>query len=237
MADIKLKAQKREITGRKVKNLRKEGLIPANVFGKKTKSVSISLKKEDFESVFSQAGETGIMKLTLGGEKEERPVLVQNVQKQPVTGEILHVDLHQIVLTEKVTASIPVELSGEAPAAEQKLGILIQNVSEIEVEALPTDLPERFVVDVSKLENVGDEVTLKGISFDRNKVKPLTDENLVLAQIEPLAEEEEKVVPPVEEGVEEAVEEGAEAPAEGEETKATEEDEKLAEGDKEEKKE
>ncbi len=220
MQEVKLKAEKREVLGRKVKNLRKEQLIPANVYGKNTKSVAVSLKKDEFKKVFSEAGETGIVKLTVGKEKEERPILIQNIQRDPLTEEPLHVDLRQIILTEKITAMVPVELSGEAPAVQQKLGILIQTVSEIEVEALPMDLPEHFMVDVSKLVKVGDEVTLKDLSFDRAKIKPLVEEDLVLARIEPLAEEEKVVVPAAEEvpAEGEAVPtEGAEKPAEGEE--------------------
>jgi large subunit ribosomal protein L25 len=240
MADIKLNAQKRELTGRKVKNLRKEGLIPANVFGKKTDSLAVSLKKDEFSQVFSDAGETSVIKLIVEGEKDERPILIQNIHRDPISGQSLHVDLHQIILTEKVSAPVPVELSGEAPAVEQKLGILIQTVSEIEVEALPMDLPEQFVVDVSKLENVGDEVTLKDISFDRAKITPMVEEGLVLARIEPLAEEEKKVEVPAEEAVEEGAEGGKEVPAKGEEEKEgkkKETEEKSAEGGGEKKKE
>jgi large subunit ribosomal protein L25 len=220
MAEIKLKAQKREVTGRKVKKLRQEGLVPANVYGKNTHSAALTLKKDEFAKVFGQAGETSIVKLTVEGEKEERSILIQNVQLHPLTDEPLHVDLRQIILTEKITAMIPVELTGEAPAVAQKLGILIQTVNELEVEALPMDLPEHFVVDVSNLANVDDEVTLKGLSFDRSKIKPSVEENTVLARVEPLAKEEKVEAPPVEEvPAEEAPAEGGEVPAEEKEEK------------------
>ncbi len=199
MQEIKLKAQKREIVGRKVKKIRKEGLIPANVYGKKTKSLAIALQIEDFEKVYAEAGETGVVKLSVEGEKEERPILIQNLQKDPVTEEALHVDLRQIILTEKITAKVPVEIVGEAPAAQQKIGILIQTVSEIEVEALPMDLPEKFTVDVSKLANVGDEIIVKEITVDRSKVQLNAEDNLVVAKIEPLAAEEVVAPPPAEE--------------------------------------
>ncbi len=232
MAEIKLKAQKRKVTGRKVKQLRQAGLVPANVYGKNIHSQALTLKKEELAKVFEQAGETGIVKLTLEGEKEERPILIQNLQRHPLTQEPLHVDLRQIILTEKITAMIPVELSGEAPAVAQKLGILIQTVNELEVEALPTDLPEHFVVDVSKLEQVGDEVTVKDLVYDKNKVEILTeDTELTLAKIEPLAEEEKVEAPPTEEvPAEEAVPaEGEVTPTEGEEAKPEEKKEEKKE--------
>lgn len=212
MKEIKLSAQKREITGRKVKQVRAKGLIPANVFGKKIKSLAVSLKKEDFEKVFKEAGETAVVKLLVEGEKEERPILIQNIQRDPLDESTLHVDLRQIILTEKIKAMVPVVISGEAPAVQQKLGILIQTVSEIEVEALPLDLPEHFLVDVTKLNNVGDQIALKDLDFDKKKVEPQIGGETVLARIEPLAAEE-KVEAPV---AAEAVAEGAVLPAEGE---------------------
>ncbi len=216
MPEIKLTAQKRTLVGKKVKKLRKEGLIPANIFGKKIKSQSLSLDKKEFEKVFEEVGETRIVNLEVEGEKEGRPVMIQNLQKNPVTEEILHADLRQVILTEKVTADIPVEMTGEAPAAEQKLGILIQNISEIEVEALPLDLPEKFVVDVSGLVNVGDEILVKSIKVNKSKVELKIDENQVVVKIEPLAKEE-VAPPPAEEVVGEEAGEGAPGAVEGEE--------------------
>lgn len=215
MAEIKMNAAKRDLVGRKVKNIRKQGQIPANIYGKKIKSQSLSIDKKEFEKVFDQAGETGIVQLSVEGDKETHPVMIQNLQRHPVSDEILHVDLRQVILTEKITAKIPVEMTGEAPAAAQKLGILIQNISEIEVEALPLDLPEKFAVDVSSLVNVGDEILVKDLSVDKSKVELKVEENLVVAKIEPLAAEE--VVPVVEAPVEgEAAEiSGEEKPAEG----------------------
>ncbi len=216
MPEIKLTAQKRTLVGKKVKKLRKEGLIPANIFGKKIKSQSLSLDKKEFEKVFEEVGETRIVNLEVEGEKEGRPVMIQNLQKNPVTEEILHADLRQVILTEKVTADIPVEMTGEAPAAEQKLGILIQNISEIEVEALPLDLPEKFVVDVSGLVNVGDEILVESIKIDKSKVELKIDANQVVVKIEPLAKEE-VAPPPAEEVVGEEAGEGAPGEVEGEE--------------------
>lgn len=190
MQEIKLNASKRDLVGRKVKTLRSKGLLPANLFGKKIKSQSLTLESKVFEKVFAKAGETGIVQLCIEGEKEAHPIMIQNVQKHPVSDDILHADLRQVILTEKVIANIPVEMTGEAPAAAQKLGILIQNVSEIEVEALPLDLPEKFIADVSSLANVGDEVLVKDLSVDKSKVELKVEENLVIAKIEPLAAEE-----------------------------------------------
>jgi len=194
-----LVAKKREIFGRKVKNLRNQGILPANVYGKKIKSEAIAVNLKDFAKIYEEVGETGIVDLKIEGEKELRPVLIHNVQKHPVEGTFLHADFHQVILTEKVTATIPVELIGEAPAETQKLGILVQVISEIEVEALPTDLPEHFQIDVSKLEKVDDAILVKDIQVDRKKIELKIDENQIIAKIEPLAKEEVVTPPPVEE--------------------------------------
>jgi large subunit ribosomal protein L25 len=124
MQEIKLNAKKREVFGKKVKHLRKEGLIPSNVYGKKTKSIALTIDRGEFDKVFKDAGETSVVKLLIDGDKEDRPILIQNIQRSPLTEEPLHVDLRQIVLTEKVTAEIPVEITGESPAVEQKIGRL-----------------------------------------------------------------------------------------------------------------
>jgi large subunit ribosomal protein L25 len=234
MTELKFKATKRELLGRKIKKLRAEGLVPANLYGKKTQSVALTLKLDEFLPLFEKAGETSIVKLTVEGEKEERPVLIKNVQKNPVDGKILHVDFRQIILSEKITAMVPLETEGESPVTTQKIGIFIQTVSEIEVEALPADLPERFVIDISKLENIGDEIKVSDLQVEKG-VEILTEQDLVVAKTEPLAAEEvAPVVEETEEGVEgEEPKEGAES-EEGEEPKDSAEKEESGEEKKEE---
>ncbi len=206
----KLQADKRTVTGRKVKKLRREGLLPANVYGKTVKSQALEVPVKDFQKIYGLVGESGLVDLAVGA--EVKPVLIHNVQLDPVSDEPLHVDFHQVSLTEKTTAMIPVELAGEPPAVEQKIGILIQPLSEVEVEALPQDLPEHLTVDVSKLVNVGDSVTVADIVVDK-KVEILTNAEELVAKIDALAKEEE-IVPPTPAEGEEAVE--GETPAEGE---------------------
>lgn len=199
MVRPKLVSQKREIFGRKVKNLRSQGILPANVYGKKTKSEAITVNFKDFAKIYDEVGEAGIVDLKIEGEKEPRPVLIHNVQKHPVEDTFFHASFRQVILTEKVTATIPVELIGEAPAETQKIGILVQEISEIEIEALPTDLPEHFQVDVSKLEKVDDSILVKNLQVDRKKVELKVGENQIIAKIEPLAKEEVVTPPPIEE--------------------------------------
>lgn len=217
MTSQKLIAQKREGLGRKVKQLRKKEILPGNIYGKKTKSLSIQLSLKDFSKVYKEAGETGLIDLAVEGEKENRPVLIHNVQRSPVKGDYLHVDFHQIVLTEKVKATIPVVFEGISPADTQKLGILVKVIPEIEIEALPTDLPENLPVEIGKLEKVGDFVSVKDLKVDKKKVEIKIAEDQIVAKIEPLAKEEVVAPPPTAEVPAEGV-----APTEGEVSPAAE---------------
>ena len=227
-----LKIEKRKVSGRKVKNLRAEGLVPANIFGKSVKSLSIQTKLADFEDTFKEAGETSIIELLLGSEK--RAVLISNVQYDPITDKVIHIDFHQVNLKEKTTAQVPVMLVGESPAEKQNLGTAVQYINEIEVEALPMDLPEKFEVDISGLEEVDSAVLVKDLKYDKAKIEISVSGDDPVVKVEALRKEEE--VKPVEEETVEG-EEGEEAEGKEGETEGQEpgtegkEDEKEASAD------
>ena len=207
---LTLNAQARTITGRKVKQLRQSGLIPANIFGKKIKSTAISLDSKEFSTVYEQAGETQLIDLIL--EKKTNPVLISEIQIHPVTNDILHIDLHQVDLKEKVTATIPLVFINESPAEKQALGTVVKEVQEIEVTALPSDLPEHIDVDLSTLSEVDQSIHLKDLQFDRSKIETDQDPELILVKVEPPQKEEVIVAPVSTEAV--STEETKEAPTE-----------------------
>jgi large subunit ribosomal protein L25 len=200
-----LKAEERIIKGRKVKKLRKEGFLPGNIYGKKIKSQSVQVNLKDFEKVFKETGETGLFSLIVG--KSEKPVLIHNLQLDPVTDIPLHVDFLQVDLKEKIEADIPVELVGESPAEKQAIGTVVQYINEIQVVALPADLPEKFEVDTSSLVEVDQAILVKDLKYEKNKVEIKTGAEEIVAKVEP-PQKEEVVAPP-------APAEG-EVPAEGE---------------------
>ena len=224
-----LKAEKRKLLGRKVNRLRREGFLPANIYGKKIKSLAIKLSLADFEKVYKAIGETGVVEIVIG--KQKRPVLISNVQLDPVTDKPLHVDFHQIDLKEKTTAAVPVELIGESPAEKQGLGTVVQYLDEIEVEALPKDLPDKFEIDLSKLAKVDQAVQIKDLVVDTKKVKILAEKGQLVVKVEPPRKEEEEVAPPA---PEEEVTEEAEKEAAPEETTEKVEEKPEAEEKKEE---
>jgi len=227
---IKLTVEKRKVTGREVKALRQQGILPANIYGKKEKSLSVQLEAKSFLPVFKEVGETGLIELKVADEKETRPVLIHNVQFHPVDETPLHVDFYQVDLKEKVTTKVPVELIGESPAVKDKIGILIQPLSEVEVEALPADLPEKIEVNISGLKAINGAVAVSDVKLPEG-VKILTEGKEILVKIEPLAKEEvapppaaeeaptEEEVPPEEAAKEVKEEKGGEEEKQPKETK------------------
>lgn len=215
MDKIKLKAEKRKITGRKVKRLREEGVLPGNIYGKKFKSQSIKLDQNEFGEVFGKAGETSLVEIAINGDKHL--TLVKNIQKNPVTDDFVHVDFLKVSLKEKVTAMIPLELVGEAPAEKQGIGTIVQYIDEIEIEALPTDLPEKFELNVVKLKNIDDQLKISDLKIDKDKITIKHEPDQILVRVEEVSEEEIVEPTPAETEGEEGVAEEVEGePKEGE---------------------
>lgn len=230
MDRLSLNAQERKILGKKVKKLRADGFLPGHVFGKGVDGEVVAVRKSDFLKTFHQAGETGLVDLKIGSEKvgssgEVRPVLIRDVQYDPITSQPIHIDFYQVNLSEKVKVAVPVVQIGDEPEAVH-LGeaIVLQTVNELEVEALPTDLPERIEVDISSLKQIDDAITVEQLNVDRSKITVHADpEEIVIklapavsAEMEKLLEEEaaEKAAAAAEAAAE--APEGAAAPVEGE---------------------
>lgn len=210
MAKRVLKTEKRNVLGRKVKRLRREGVLPANIYGKKAKSLAVQVKLDEFQKVFSEAGETGLVELKLNDKVHS--VLIHNVQLDPVTDKPLHIDFLEVDLKEKVTATVPIHLIGESPS-EKEGGVVVQQMHEVEVEALPTDLPEKIEVDISGLLEIDQAIKAGELKVDKTKVEIKEDPERIVVSVAPPAKEEEVAPPPV---AEEAPAEGEAAPTEGE---------------------
>jgi len=198
MTKITLSLEPRIVLGKKVKTLRKQGIIPANIFGNKIKSTPVQVKSTIFRPIYSQAGETQIVYVQVEGEKTDRPVLLTNISYDPMTGDFLHVDLHQVNLKEKVTANVPVEIIGESPAIKDLQATLITSLDEIEVEALPTDLPDHFAVDISLLKSIGDSIKVSDLNIDRTKIEVKVDPETIVVTVAGQQKEEAASAPVVE---------------------------------------
>ncbi len=203
-----LKAEKRVLLGSKVKKLRRLGTIPANVFGHTIVSQAIQVSEVEFNRVYKQAGETSLIWIKIEGEDKERPTLVKALTNNPITGQKYHIDFHQVNLKEKVTANIPVELVGEAQMVKDGQAIIDLNLHEIEVEALPTDLPESIDFDISLLKEIGDSLKVGDVKLS-SEVTVLTDSEMTVVALGALQKEEAPLETEVSEDVTGAVE-GAE---------------------------
>ncbi len=215
MEKITLKAEARKLTGRKVKLLRKKGIIPANIYGRDVKSVSIQVDSKLFREVYRKVHETGIIEIVLG-KGEARPVLVGNVAVHPATDELLHIDFKQVNLKEKVTAQIPVEIIGESPAEKSGIGTAVLLVQELEVEALPGDMIPKFEIDATALTEVDQVVKVSDLKYDSKKIEVKMDLTTIVAKVEPPQKEEVVEVAPA--TTEEGTPEGTELKPEGGET-------------------
>lgn len=222
-ARISLEVKPRTLLGKKVKKLRLDGVIPANIFGQGVTSTSIQVNLNDFSKVYSTAGETGLIELKLDG--KDHPVLVHKIQREPKSDSVLHVDFHQVNLKEKTAAHVPVVLVGSAPIEKSKEGIVLQSLNEIEIEALPTDIPHNIEVNIDSLISVGQSVQVKDLLIDKTKVEIKTDLEATVLSVqtaeikeeepEPEAPAEVEVIGEKEAGEEGEASDGEAAPAEG----------------------
>ncbi|MBP9719473.1 MAG: 50S ribosomal protein L25 [Candidatus Levybacteria bacterium] len=227
-----LTVEKRTVLGKKVHKLRRdEGLLPANIYGKDLASITVQLPIKEFEVMYKEVGTSGLLDVVLDG--TARPVLIHSVQFHPVTRMPQHADFYQVNMKEKVKTSVPLLAIGEAKAVADKIGLLMQPVAEIEVEALPADLPENIEVNVEALAAIGDQILVSDLKAPKG-VDILTEPSQVAIKIDDIISEEAKKQ--AEDDAAAAVEAVAEK-AEGEAANAEEVKEEAKEEKTEEKKE
>lgn len=202
MKNISLAAKTRKEIGKKLNLLRQENKIPAILYGHNIKPHPLFVDKFAFSKVFKIAGESSIIELLID-DKEKKNVLIKDIQKNPRSDEFLHIDFYQVKLTERIKAKVPLVFFGEALAVKEKGGVLVKNIDEIEVEALPSDLPKEIRVDISSLKDFSDVIRIKDIDISA-VVKVLTKQEEIVATTTPPRSEEE--LKKLEEKVEEKVE-------------------------------
>lgn len=213
-----------------VSEIKRAGSVPAVVYGKETESIAVQTDAKELKKLYNDAGESSLVQLKL--DDTERLILFKEPQYDPVTSEMIHMDLYQIKLGEKIKAEVQLVFTGESVAIEQEGGILITNKDKVEIESLPRDLPKEIIVDISVLEKIEDSLSIKDLKVPEG-VEILDDsEDSVVVVTPPREEEGEPVVSEADavEGVEvegETGEEGAkgeagEAKAEGGDTKESE---------------
>ncbi len=158
---FEIKAEPREILGKKVRSQRAAGVLPAVLYGRGFKSLSLSVEAKAFNRLFKQVGETTILNLVVGGEKHN--VLIHELAQHPVSGEIIHVDFFEVRMDEKIKTKVPLVFVGESGAVKAEGGILVHPLKEIEIETLPKDLPKEITVDISVLATFEDRIIVAGL--------------------------------------------------------------------------
>jgi large subunit ribosomal protein L25 len=183
MDSIALEVQKREVLGNKNKALRRSGVTPAHLFGHGVKSQPLQGATAELEGVVRQAGTSRLIGLKVSGEKRARNVLVREVQRQPGTGLLLHVDFYQVRTKERMTVEVPVHVVGDAPVLQSKANSLVIDIPHLHIECLPSRIPSRIDIDVSELTETDDVVRVHDVKTAEGIVV-LNDPELVVVKVE-----------------------------------------------------
>ncbi|RME91271.1 MAG: 50S ribosomal protein L25 [Anaerolineae bacterium] len=187
MEKIVLKATKRDVTGKQVRALRRQGKLPAVLYGHNMPSTPITLNAREAAHVLARLPSSSLVTIELDG--KEYPALVREKQRDFIKNTLLHVDFLAVTMTERIRATVAIEMVGEAPAVKELGAILVTNLDQLEIECLPGDLPERIVVDISGLTEIGSAVHVRDVEVPE-KVDVLTDPDEVIAVITAAREEE-----------------------------------------------
>ena len=209
MEQIELQTDTRKILGKKVKFLRRQGVIPVHLFGHGVESLSLQSEAAQLQRVLAKAGKTKIISLKLDKDKKPRNVMIRETQRDPLTGELLHVDFYQVRMTEKIQVEIPIVLVGEAPALKSKDNMMAQDLYNLTIESLPDKIPPSVELDWSSLAEAAQAIHGRDITLDEG-VTVLNDPGHMVVKIT------SRPVETMEGAAEEEVieEEAAEAPEE-----------------------
>lgn len=214
---VTLNAERRTVLGKQVRHLRREGILPANIFGNQQESIAVQVNAHEMERALKTHGATQLYKLVIAPDGAEDTVIVRHITRQPATNVIQHIDFFHVKMTERMRAKVPVRLTGEAPAVKLYDGVLIQSLDYAEVEALPADLPDALELDISDMEELNTSRHASALKIP-NKVTLQTPEDEIVVSIQAPRVVVEEVPAAEEQPAEGQVAEGEAAPEESPET-------------------
>lgn len=188
--ELELKAETREDVGKKLESLREKGIIPAVVYGSGHKPVSVQVNYEEFKKIFGQSGESTLVKLKIGNESKN--VLIHDISRDPISGKFIHIDFYNVRMDKLIKAEVPLLFEGEAPAVKNLEGVLIKSITEVEVEALPKDLPREIKVDISILDSFDKQIRVKDLILPVGVKIELNPDEMIVSVMPPRSEEEIK---------------------------------------------
>lgn len=183
-----LHAEKRNIFGKKVKTLREQGVIPAVVYGEGVEAMPLGVQKRDFEKVYREAGESTVVELEVGGKRSN--VLIHDVTHDALKGEPEHIDFYALHMDKKIKMKVPLVFTGESPAVKSEGGVFVKVMQEVEIEALPKDLPHELIADISGMNTLESRIFVKDIKVSAGVVIEAHPEDVVALVETPRSEEE-----------------------------------------------
>ena len=189
MEQIELSVQPRSVKGKQVKALRRAGYIPAVLYSRRDEPVILQANGRELMRVLMRAGSSRLIKLSVEGKADSPMALVREVQREPIKGDVLHVDFLGVSMTEKITVEVPIRYEGASPAVTRNEGVLIHSLDEVEIECLPGDLIDGIAIDLSRLEKVGDVIRVSDLTVPAT-IKILADLEAPVVRVSYLAGEE-----------------------------------------------
>ena len=198
MDKIDLNAAPRKVIGKQVKALRRAGLVPANLYGRSIGPVSLQIDARTLNRVLMHAGQSRLITLNVEG-REPVVALAREIQREPITGSLYHLDLFAVSMTERIKLNVRIILVGESPAVQRGEGVLVHALNTVEIECLPGDLIDSIHLDISGLDKVDAHLAVKDLPV-RAGVQVLADLEETVVRVTPVREEkaEEVVVPTAE---------------------------------------
>jgi large subunit ribosomal protein L25 len=197
---LTIDAKIRELKGRKTEELRREGMIPAVLYGPGVENKDLTVTGKEFANLFRQAGKSSLVGLRVENEAKNFMVLINDLSVDPVSGKTIHIDFYQPDLKKEIEADVPLVFVGESPAVKDLGGTLIKNFDEITVKALPADLPREIKVDISVLKTFDDAIAVKDLTV-AGKVELLKNPEEIVALAAAAQKIEEELEKPIEEDV------------------------------------
>jgi len=204
MEGLKLRATKRDLLGKKTRFLRRQGITPIHLFGHNLESLSLQCNTAELQCIIVRAGTTRLLSCSIEADKQPKSVFIREIQRDEISGQLLHVDLYQVQKGEKIKVDVPIVLFGEAPALKEKGRSLTHGVTSLSIECLPDKLPPQIEVDLSHLEEVEQAIHVRDITLSPDITLHTDPDQMVVKVSEVHVERVEEVVAEVE----------AEAPAE-----------------------
>jgi large subunit ribosomal protein L25 len=188
MEEYTLSAQPRTVSGKQVRQLRQQGLIPAVVYGHRTEPLALQIEERALRQLLQRVGGNQLIKLNVDDGGAPRTVLVREVQREPIKRHLLHVDLYEVVMTEYIRTEIPVVLVGESSVVQRNDGLLQLSTEAVAIECLPGDLIRSIEIDVSQLTEVDQAITVADLSLG-DKIQILSNPEETLVRVLPVQEE------------------------------------------------